>query len=64
MIYDFEINIRASAILGYIGAGGIGQIINDNAYINNNRVGVAIIVIFFTTLVVQLLSNIVRRKLK
>lgn len=64
MIYVFEINIRASAILGYIGAGGIGQIINDNAYINNNRVGVAIIVIFLTTLVVQLLSNIVRRKLK
>lgn len=64
MIYVFEINIRASAVLGYIGAGGIGQIINEYAYNNNNMVGVAIIVIFFTTLVVQIISNFLRRRLK
>src|SRR5690606_19905720 len=29
-IYVFEINIRASVILAYVGAGGIGQILREN----------------------------------
>lgn len=64
MIYVFEINVRASAILGYVGAGGIGQVISDNILYNYNRVGVAIITIFVTVIIVQLVSNYARRKLK
>ena len=28
-LYSFEINIRAASILGYVGAGGLGILIND-----------------------------------
>lgn len=64
MIYIFEINVRASAILGYVGAGGIGQVISDNILYNYNRIGVAIITIFITVVIVQLFSNYARKKLK
>ncbi len=64
LIYIFEINIRASAILGYVGAGGIGSVISDNILYNYNRVGVAIIVIFITVIIVQVLSSTARRYIK
>ena len=64
MIYIFEINIRASAILGYVGAGGIGSIIKDNILYNYDRVGAAIIYLFFAILIIQLISNYVRGKLQ
>jgi phosphonate transport system permease protein len=64
MIYIFEINVRSSAILGYVGAGGIGSIIKDNVLYNYDRVGAAIIYLFFAILVIQLISNYVRGKLQ
>ncbi|MFA5649171.1 MAG: phosphonate ABC transporter, permease protein PhnE [Bacteroidales bacterium] len=64
VIYVFEINVRSSAVLGYVGAGGIGQVISDNILYNYNKVGVAIITIFITVIVVQIFSNWTRRKLK
>jgi phosphonate transport system permease protein len=64
MIYIFEINVRASAILGYVGAGGIGSVIKDNILYNYDRVGAAIIYLFFAILIIQLLSNYVRGKLQ
>ncbi|MDY0214045.1 MAG: phosphate/phosphonate ABC transporter permease [Bacilli bacterium] len=64
MIYIFEINVRSSAVLGYVGAGGIGQVISDNVLYNYNKVGVAIIVMFLTVIAVQIFSNWARRKLK
>lgn len=63
-IYIFEINIRASAMLGYVGAGGLGSVIKDNVLYNYDRVGATIIVMFALVLVIQLLSNFVRRKLQ
>jgi phosphonate transport system permease protein len=64
MIYIFEINVRASAILGYVGAGGIGSVIKDNVLYNYDRVGAAIIYLFFAILIIQLFSNYVRGKLQ
>jgi phosphonate transport system permease protein len=64
LIYIFEINVRSSAILGYVGAGGIGSIIKDNVLYNYDRVGAAIIYLFFAILVIQLFSNFVRGKLQ
>jgi phosphonate transport system permease protein len=64
MIYIFEINVRSSAILGYVGAGGIGSVIKDNILYNYDRVGAAIIYLFFAILIIQLLSNYVRGKLQ
>lgn len=64
IIYIFEINVRASAVLGYVGAGGIGQVISDNILYNYNRVGVAIITILIAVILTQIFSNWARRKLK
>jgi len=64
LIYIFEINVRSSAILGYVGAGGIGSVIKDNVLYNYDRVGGAIIVMLITILIVQFTSNYVRGKLQ
>lgn len=64
LIYIFEINVRSSAILGYVGAGGIGSVIKDNVLYNYDRVGGAIIVMLITILIVQFASNFVRGKLQ
>jgi len=63
-IYIFEINIRASAMLGYVGAGGLGTVIKNNVMYAYDRVGATVIVMFVMILVIQLLSNFVRRKLQ
>ncbi len=63
-IYIFEINIRASAVLGYVGAGGIGQVIKDNVLYHPDRVGATIIVLFVVILIFQFSSNYIRRKLQ
>jgi len=64
MIYIFEMNVRSSAILGYVGAGGIGTTIKDNILYNYDRVGAAIIVMLVVILGVQFFSNFVRSKLQ
>lgn len=64
LIYIFEINIRASAILGYVGAGGIGSVIKDNVLYNYDRVGATIVVLLLFILFIQFLSTTIRRKLQ
>jgi phosphonate transport system permease protein len=64
LIYIFEINIRSSAVLGYVGAGGIGSAISGNILYNYDRVGGAIIVMLITILVVQFFSIYLRGKLQ
>lgn len=64
LIYIFEINVRSSTILGYVGAGGIGSVIKDNILYNYDRVGASIILMFVIVLVVQLLSSFLRRRLQ
>lgn len=67
-IYIFELNIRASVVLGIIGVGGLGLIIDWNKgalEVNTNyRVGVAVIVLIIMILIINLISNAVRRKLQ
>jgi phosphonate transport system permease protein len=64
-LYTFEINIRASIILGYVGAGGYGyeleQRITAEQY---DRVGCLLIPLFILVFTLQVASNIVSRKLK
>ncbi|MDD3123544.1 MAG: phosphonate ABC transporter, permease protein PhnE [Candidatus Izemoplasmatales bacterium] len=64
LIYIFEINVRSSAILGYVGAGGIGTVIKDNILYNYDRVGATVIVMLFLILGVQYFSNYVRGRLQ
>ncbi|HSV56985.1 MAG TPA: phosphonate ABC transporter, permease protein PhnE [Magnetospirillaceae bacterium] len=63
-LYGFEINVRAAAVLGYVGAGGIGQIFEQNlAWRNFDRVGVIIIISFIVVLAIDLTSSALRKRL-
>jgi len=62
-LYTFEINIRASVILGFVGAGGIGQLLSNSmdaqAY---DRVGAILIPLFVVVVCLQFISSFLRRK--
>lgn len=64
-VYTFEINIRASVILGFVGAGGIGQtlqnVIDARAY---DKVGAILIPLFVLVASLQLFSGFIQRKLQ
>jgi phosphonate transport system permease protein len=63
-LYAFEVNIRAAAFLGYVGAGGIGMILNrDVKFLNYARVGMIISAIFVMVLLIDTTSAYIRRKL-
>ena len=62
--YALEINIRASTVLGYVGAGGIGIILNSSlALFRYDRVSIVILLIFAVVLVVDGISNAIRRRI-
>lgn len=64
-LYTFEINIRASVVLGYVGAGGFGYELNERiANEQYDRVGCLLIPLFILVVILQVASNIVSRKLK
>jgi phosphonate transport system permease protein len=65
LIYNFEINIRSSVILGYVGAGGLGIELRNNmdSMFTRSRVGGIIILILAIVVVIQALTNFVRRRL-
>lgn len=63
-LYRFEINIRAAAILGVVGAGGIGTIVQETInYRRYDKAGVAIIVVIVATILVDLVSGWVRQRI-
>nr|WP_245187055.1 phosphonate ABC transporter, permease protein PhnE [Enterococcus larvae] len=60
--YAFEVNVRASTVLGYVGAGGIGVILNSSlALLKYERVSIIILTILVTVTIVDKLSERVRR---
>jgi phosphonate transport system permease protein len=63
-LYNFEGNVRYAAILGYVGAGGIGLTLNENVgWRNYDRVGIIIVMLFVTVVVIESLSHFIRKKL-
>lgn len=63
-LYRFEINIRASAILGIIGAGGIGGILqNTVVYRRWDKAGMTLLVVVGVTIVIDLISGAIRRRI-
>jgi len=66
-LYSFEINIRYAAILGYVGAGGIGVILNNQMTLGirggyGNSL-VILIFLFATVVSIESLSRYLRRRL-
>lgn len=63
-LYAFEVNVRAASVLGLVGAGGIGMILQrDISFMDYSRVGLIIAVIFATVLVIDGISALIRRRL-
>jgi phosphonate transport system permease protein len=63
-LYRFEISVRASAILGLIGAGGIGKMLVDNVQFRVwPVVGMLLIVVVVVTMVIDQLSGMVRHRI-
>lgn len=62
-LYSFEVNIRASAVLGYVGAGGIGVMLNTAlSFMQFGRVSLIILIILFLVFLTSLISEYIRRE--
>lgn len=63
-LYTFELNIRASTVLGFVGAGGIGRVLYaEYARFNWSNVSVIIVELFVFVFVIELGSIWLRRRL-
>lgn len=63
-LYRFEINIRASAILGVLGAGGIGSLLSQLFQVRAwERIGITLMVIIAVTVVIDQISARVRSRI-
>jgi phosphonate transport system permease protein len=63
-LYIFEINIRASVVLGIVGAGGIGRVLEaQRAFFQFDRLLAIVIVIFVLVFVIEQVSVAFRRRL-
>jgi phosphonate transport system permease protein len=63
-LFSFEINIRASAVLGMVGAGGLGLLIQTNLDLRGYRRAMALILILMAmVLVTEFVMNLLRKRL-
>ena len=63
-LYCFEMNIRASAILGYVGAGGLGITINERVgWRDYNGLGMVLLTLFVVVVAIEFFSEHLRKKL-
>ena len=63
-LYCFEMNVRASAILGYVGAGGLGITINERVgWRDYNGLGMVLLALFVVVVGIEFLSSYLRKKL-
>lgn len=63
-LFCFEGNVRYAAILGYVGAGGLGLILNEKlGWREYQSVGMILILLFATVFLIETVSRYCRRKL-
>ena len=63
-LYAFEVNIRASTVLGYVGAGGIGVLLNSSlSLMRYDRVSIIILFILVVVGIIDAFSENVRKRL-
>lgn len=63
-LYSFEINVRAASILGYVGAGGLGILINERiGWRDYEGLGTVLLSLFVVVLIIENTSQYLRHKL-
>lgn len=63
-LYTLELNVRISAILGIVGAGGIGRLLDERrAFYAYSDVSIIILEILVVVIAIELLSNFIRKRL-
>lgn len=63
-LFCFEGNVRYASILGYVGAGGLGLILNEKiGWREYDNVGMILFILFLTVLCIESLSHYIRGKL-
>ncbi len=63
-LYCLETNVRASAILGYVGAGGLGSTINERiGWRDYNSLGMVLLSLFVVVVAIDFFSEYLRKKL-
>lgn len=63
-LYTFELNIRASTVLGIVGAGGIGRILlREYKFFAWSNVSVIVVELFLIVFLIELVSITLRRRL-
>lgn len=62
-LYCFELNVRASSILGYVGAGGLGVLIRERTGLRAyDDLGIVLLTLFVVVFVIDLLNDWIRSK--
>lgn len=63
-LFCFEGNVRYASILGYVGAGGLGLILNEKiGWREYDSVGMILLALFFTVVIIESVSHLLRKKL-
>ncbi len=63
-LYSLEMNIRAAAILGYVGAGGLGLLINERVgWRDYHGLGMLLLCLFVVVFIIENTSQYLRKKL-
>ena len=63
-LYRFEINLRASAVLGVVGAGGVGaELINQLRFRDFPRAGTVLVATVVLVLTVDTISAAIRKRI-
>lgn len=65
ILYNFEINIRSSAILGFVGAGGIGILLNDAMGLRDyDKVSLMVLCLLLLVIGIEQISRMLRKGLQ
>lgn len=63
-LYNFEGNVRYAAILGYVGAGGLGLLLNETiAWREYTKTGTILLSLLITVFIIENISGYCRKKL-
>jgi phosphonate transport system permease protein len=63
-LYRFEINVRAASVLGIVGAGGVGSLLQENIRFGRySQAGMVIVVVVVATLCIDAVSGRIRRRI-